>query len=129
MQKLAAAREVLDKLPVDSIDIIYRNWHYQVKYCQDQKYFDPSIHKFVFYQSNFKISCVMLSFYHSVVQFDEILSALLSLQTGTDELPADDENAIREYLCIKAYIVSTSKKCKIIRVSYYDEIPSESHVQ
>ncbi|XP_078310529.1 nuclear pore complex protein Nup107-like [Crassostrea virginica] len=53
VQKLAAAREVLDKLPVDSIDIIYRNWHYQ---------------------------------------------------TGTDELPADDENAIREYLCIKAYI-------------------------
>ena len=56
----------------------------------------------------------MLRFYHSVVQFDEILSALLSLQTGTDELPADDENAIREYLCIKAYIVSTGQRCKMI---------------
>lgn len=53
VQKLTAAREVFNKLPVDSIDIIYRNWH---------------------------------------------------LQTGTDELSADDENAIREYLCTKAYL-------------------------
>lgn len=67
----------------------------------------------------------MLRFYHSVVQFDEISSALLSLQTGTDELPADDENAIREYLCIKAYIVSTSERCKMITVCYHDEIQRE----
>lgn len=30
VQKLTAAREVFNKLPVDSIDIIYRNWHLQV---------------------------------------------------------------------------------------------------
>ncbi|XP_056006314.1 nuclear pore complex protein Nup107-like isoform X1 [Ostrea edulis] len=51
VQKLTAAREVFDKLPMDSIDIIYRNWH---------------------------------------------------VQTGNDDLPVDDENAIREYLCIKS---------------------------
>ncbi|XP_062572533.1 nuclear pore complex protein Nup107-like [Saccostrea cucullata] len=53
VKKLAAAREVFDKLPVDSIDIIYRNWH---------------------------------------------------IQTGNDDLPVEDENAIREYLCIKSYL-------------------------
>lgn len=28
------------------------------------------------------------------------------LQTGTTDLPQEDQNAIREYLCTKAYIVS-----------------------
>ena len=71
MQKLAAAREVLDKLPVDSIDIIYRNWHYQVKYCQDHKYFDPSIFKLYFIKTILKFLVFnMLSFYHSVVSLE-----------------------------------------------------------
>ncbi|KAI0211244.1 Nuclear pore complex protein [Lamellibrachia satsuma] len=52
-RKLSAARDVFNKLPAGSIDLIIRNW---------------------------------------------------KKQTGSVDLCAEDENAIREYLCIKAYL-------------------------
>ncbi|CAL1538779.1 unnamed protein product [Lymnaea stagnalis] len=53
VKKHAAARQVFEKLPSDTIDIIYRLWH---------------------------------------------------MKTGSNDLPADDSNAIREYMCMKAYL-------------------------
>ncbi|XP_005098411.1 nuclear pore complex protein Nup107 [Aplysia californica] len=53
VKKHLAARQAFEKLPTDSIDVIYRQWH---------------------------------------------------LQTGTGELPVEDSNAIREYMCMKAYL-------------------------
>jgi nuclear pore complex protein Nup107 len=55
LKKHAAARDVFNKIPPGSIDVITRNWQ---------------------------------------------------MQTGTTELPAEDENAIREYLCTQAFLVS-----------------------
>lgn len=54
LKKHDAAREVFQKVPADSIDIIMRNW-----------------------QSS----------------------------AGSEPLPPDDDNAIREHLCIKSYLV------------------------
>lgn len=53
LKKLVAAREVFDKLPADSVDVVHRTWHQQ---------------------------------------------------TGTTELSLEDRNAVREYLCFKAYL-------------------------
>lgn len=56
VKKHLAARKAFEKLPSDSIDVIYRQWHHKAK-------------------------------------------------TGsTDDLPADESNAIREYMCMKAYL-------------------------
>ncbi|KAL3865177.1 hypothetical protein ACJMK2_006795 [Sinanodonta woodiana] len=53
VKKLEAAREIFEKLPPDSVDVIHRMWH---------------------------------------------------LQTGCADLPFEERNTIREYLCIKAYL-------------------------
>ncbi|CAG5133756.1 unnamed protein product, partial [Candidula unifasciata] len=53
LKKHTAARQTFEKLPLDTIDVIYSQWH---------------------------------------------------LKTGTSELPPADNNAIREYMCIKAYL-------------------------
>jgi len=55
VKKHLAARKAFEKLPIDSIDVIYRQWHHKTA-------------------------------------------------NGDEELPADEANAIREYLCMKAYL-------------------------
>jgi len=36
-------------------------------------------------------------------------------QAGNAEMPADDENAIREFLCIKAYLVSSFSQYSFLK--------------
>lgn len=77
VQKLTAAREVFNKLPVDSIDIIYRNWHLQVrsKVLQHMKHADDfttyeiyvksnkhvfQIRKYIFYKLPVNIYSILL---------------------------------------------------------------------
>lgn len=51
--------------------------------------------------------CVETTFFFR--KLTDILFVCIISQGGSNALPAADDNAIREYLCIKAYLVSSRR--------------------
>lgn len=95
LRKHEACRSIFEKLPEDSIDVVHRYWQMKVSillYNWSIWRWRDRLNK-VTPQNRCIIKLILFSVF---------------LKAGDSPLTPEDNNTIREYLCIKAYLVSSN---------------------